>query len=256
MPEATMEQYLLHAATVAPTLAESHRRTLVQTNPLAAWADERLTLDPAPGKAVPAAYRPASVKVGVAVLDAERYRYEHEDVWLYPNYVAYCKSTNNKPLSLRRFTNLLIDLLLSQLHLTTVEQKTLKTGSHIRGIRFRRLSDDTNVSIDPDTHIPEVPFLITGTPPAPPKPPSGTPHPSPGEGSEAAGEGWGEGLNGVGYGSEGSEADLTRMYREGESNSNAHHEASTDNTHTDGLARAYKGCKTSLTTLTSITGAG
>ena len=70
------------------------------------------------------------MKVGVARLEEQGNRYEYEDVWLYPNYVAYCESTNTRALSLRRFTDLLLDLLTVQLHLDTVEQKTTKKGSH------------------------------------------------------------------------------------------------------------------------------
>src|SRR6266702_8865183 len=90
MPEDVMVQYLLHTDTVAPSLAESHALTLVQTNPLAAWADERLVLDPTPGVPVDKTYKPASVKVGIARLAEHTNRYECENIWLYPNYVAYC----------------------------------------------------------------------------------------------------------------------------------------------------------------------
>ena len=196
MSEEEMLRYLLRTSAVAPTLAASHARALVRTNPLAAWADERLTLDPTPGQPVKEDYRPAGVKVGIARLEERSNRYEYEDVWLYPNYVAYCQGTNTKAFSLRRFTDLLLDLLTAQLHLGTVEQKTTKKGSHIFGIRFRAPSDDENSSLPPEPYRPKTPWLITGQP-------SGTGHPSPGEGLQGAGEESGEGLNGVGYGSEG-----------------------------------------------------
>jgi hypothetical protein len=210
----------------------------VRTNPLAAWADERLTLDPTPGTPVPPDYRPAGVKVGVARLEERSNRYEYEAVWLYPNYAAYCQSTNTKALSLRRFTDLLLDLLTVQLHLDTVEQKTTKKGSHVFGIRFREAADDDNASTDPHIYRPATPFLITGQAPHPPAPPWGHGYPSPGEESAASGEEWGEGLNGVGYGSEGLQGDFSRMDREGDG---SHHEMGKTATHISALARAYRG---------------
>ena len=155
MPEADMLRYLLQTSTVAPTLAASHARALVRTNPLAAWADDRLTLDPTHGAQDPANIAPLSVKVGVARREEQGNRYEREDDWLYPNYVAYCDSTNTRALSLRRFTDLLLDLLTVQLHLGTVEQKTTNKGSTVFGIRFRWPSDDENTSKTPRHLSPE-----------------------------------------------------------------------------------------------------
>ena len=137
MPDADMLRYLLQTSTVAPTLAASHARALVRTNPLAAWADDRLTLDPAPGKQVKDDYVPAGVNVGIARREEQGNRYEYEDVWLYPNYVAYCDSTKSHAMSLRRFTDLLLDLLTVQLHLKTVHHKRDKKGSQVFGVRFR-----------------------------------------------------------------------------------------------------------------------
>jgi P4 family phage/plasmid primase-like protien len=202
MSEAEMRRYLLETTTAAPSLAESHAATLVQTNPLAAWADERLVLDKA-----------ASVKVGIARPLEHTNRYEWEDVWLYPNYVAYCHNTGNRHLSSRRFTGLLKDLLVSQLRCRDVYQKTINTGSHFFGIRFRTITDEVNKSEKPDTYTPQTPFLITGPPPEMEDPGEGSQAKS--EGSREAGEGSGEGFHGVDYGSEGSEGSSRVCEREG-----------------------------------------
>ena len=239
MPEAAMLRYLLQTSTVAPTLAASHARALVRTNPLAAWADDRLTTDTTNIGQDPANMRPLSVKVGVARREEQGNRYEREDDWLYPNYVAYCDSTNTRAFSLRRFTELLLDLLTVQLHLGTVEQKTTNKGSTVFGIRFRWPSDDANTATTPDTYRPKVPFLITGgttdvgnPQPFPPPPDQrGHLHPSPGEGLRAIGEEYSEGLESLGYGSEESEGNSSHIYREGEEEEEekSHQRPSTDN---------------------------
>ena len=204
MPDAAMRRALLDADSVAPTIARQHAHALLQTNPLAEWINDKLTLDPAPGEKVPPDYRAPGVKVGIARLADRSNRYECEDVWLYPNYKAYCNATGGGDgLSLRRFRHLLLDLLTAQLHLDTVQQRVTNKGSVFFGIRFRRPADDENESTQVDTYRPRVPFLITGYGDTPDPP--ATPDPSPGEGLKTSSEGWSEGLEGVDYGSEGLE---------------------------------------------------
>jgi len=204
MPEDVMVQYLLHTDTVAPSLAESHALTLVQTNPLAAWADERLVLDPTPGVPVDKTYKPASVKVGIARLAEHTNRYECENIWLYPNYVAYCNSTGTRALSSRRFTALLKDLLVVQLRFSYVDHKTTNKGSQFVGIRFRTPADDKNTSLIGDEYCPKTSLLITGH--------HRRERAGDSEESGEGGEGSGEGFHGVDYGSEGSKASLRARY--------------------------------------------
>ena len=246
MDDSDMLRYLLETSSVAPTLAASQARALVRTNPLAAWANDRLTLDPAPGEPGTPDQPSEGVRVGIARREEQGNRYEREDDWLFPNYVAYCDGTKSHALSLRRFTDLLLDLLTVQLRLATVEHKTTNKGSTFFGIRFRWPSDNEHTPTRPgpakQPYRPKVPFLITGFPeaPTPPSPPRGG-NPSPSEGFKAVGEGYGEGLESLSAGSEESEGYSVRIGREKEEREEEGGYAPPTPDNVAPRARAYRG---------------
>ena len=79
----------------------------------------------------------AVVNVGRAHKIDRSNDYEHQDIWLYPNYRAWVDDTGGKPLSSRRFTGLLKDLFENQLRLEGVEHRDDNKGSRFSGLRFR-----------------------------------------------------------------------------------------------------------------------
>ena len=118
LPDALMEALLQQTTDLVPSLQETWAHALVDTNPLAEWANQTLILDDRTddeGKPL------AVVNVGRAHKIDRSNDYEHQDIWLYPNYRAWVDDTGGKPLSSRRFTGLLKDLFENQLRLEGVE---------------------------------------------------------------------------------------------------------------------------------------
>jgi phage/plasmid-associated DNA primase len=150
LPDAQMEALLQQTTETVPSLQETWVCSLVDTNPLAEWANQALILDArqdAQGKPL------AAVNVGRAHKIDRTNDYEHQDTWLYPHYRAWVDDTGGKPLSSRRFTGLLKDLFENQLRLKGVEHRDDNKGSRFYSIRFRTSSDA------------DEPLLITKHPP-------------------------------------------------------------------------------------------
>ena len=150
LPDAQMEALLQQTTTLVPSLQATWAQSLVDTNPLAEWANQALMLD----DSTDAEGHPlAVVNVGRAhKLDGTN-AYEHQDRWLYPHYRAWVDDTGGKPLSSRRFTGLLRDLFENQLRLDSITHTDDMYGSRFHGMRLRTTSDA------------EEPFLITGSSP-------------------------------------------------------------------------------------------
>ena len=83
LPDAQMEVLLQQATEAVPSLKTTWAYALVDTNPLAEWANQTLILDDRmdnEGKPL------AVVNVGRAHKMDRSNNYEHQDIWLYPNY--------------------------------------------------------------------------------------------------------------------------------------------------------------------------
>jgi phage/plasmid-associated DNA primase len=133
LPDEEVTRLLRHTETAVPTLQDLARKAIVDTNPLADWANHHLIVDDAreeDGRLT------ARVNVGTARKAERSDRYENEYVWLYPNYKAWAESTGNRPVSNRRFATILEDLVVNQLGFP-VEYHNDNTGSHFRGVRLR-----------------------------------------------------------------------------------------------------------------------
>ncbi|WP_052056024.1 phage/plasmid primase, P4 family [Myxosarcina sp. GI1] len=133
MDEAEATNIIKNYESAVPSLAVMKAQTLVETNPIADWLDNKVILDPE-----------ARTNIGVAKRDKDSNSdnwYLHNDEWLYPNYAEYCHDTGTRSIGLRRFVNLLSDLLNNQLRLN-VEKGRDRFGSFIRGLRLRDATDD------------------------------------------------------------------------------------------------------------------
>ena len=150
LPDVQMEALLQQTKALVPSLQATWAQALVDTNPLAEWANQALILD---GRIDEQGRPEAMVNVGRAHKIDRSNDYEHQDVWLYPNYRAWVDDTGGKPLSSRRFTGHLKDLFDHQLRLEGVEHRDDNKGSRFCGIRFRAHSDA------------DEPLLITKHPP-------------------------------------------------------------------------------------------
>ncbi len=98
------------AETVCPALREFQRETLCETNPIADWVDNRIVRSPS------SRFTPGL---------------------LYTSFKEYCDQTGQKPVSLKRFSNLLIDLCQVQLGWTDVKKGRDRTGRFITGLTLR-----------------------------------------------------------------------------------------------------------------------
>jgi phage/plasmid-associated DNA primase len=130
IPDAEMERLLRRTPEAVPALQEAWTRALVETNPLAAWADAHLVLDPK-----------AKIQIGLARPNRLGGGYEGEDRWLYPNYCRFADDIGVKALGLPRFPRLLDDFLRQQLRLPDVGYDHDGQRAYIAGVRLRREAD-------------------------------------------------------------------------------------------------------------------
>jgi putative DNA primase/helicase len=107
-----------------PSLAITTAETLVETNPMAAWLDECIVIEP----------------------DAKTYignKDQPSSTHLYPNYVNYCTANGCKPVSSARFSKLLFGLLQTHLDLSDANKVKDRRGNYITYLRFRDANEDT-----------------------------------------------------------------------------------------------------------------
>jgi putative DNA primase/helicase len=142
MPDEEVTVYLRDTETAVPHLAWLAKKAIIETNPLADWANTHLTTDPQ-----------TRTNIGVARRAEHSDRYECEDTWLYANYRAWADSTGNKGVSMRRFATTLHDLLVNQMGLPA-EYRNDNKGSYFEGVRIRTASDKAEPLICPPEPAP------------------------------------------------------------------------------------------------------
>jgi P4 family phage/plasmid primase-like protien len=152
IPEAEMARLLRRTAEAVPSLQDAWRRALVETNPLAAWADACLVRDPTPE---------LKTQIGLATDGGER---------LYPSYRRFAEDTGVKAIGLPRFPRLLDDFLRHQLGLPGVGWERDGQRSYIAGVRLRTPLDQETPGLI-DASMAEQPASPADAPPIePPKP--------------------------------------------------------------------------------------
>jgi P4 family phage/plasmid primase-like protien len=119
MPVAEMEDLVRNHTTRIASLGAVAVETLIESNTLAAWADDNLIL-----------VEGASTKVG-GNQDGKK------NEWLYPNYVNHAQENGVHPVSSVRFSGLLEDLFKSQLKIKGVTKEKDRRGSFFTGIALR-----------------------------------------------------------------------------------------------------------------------
>jgi putative DNA primase/helicase len=127
-----------------PSLLAMKARTLVETNPIADWLDNFVIYD-----------MTAQTNIGVAKRDKDSsspHWYLDTDKWLYPNYCEYCHNTGSRPVSLRRFVNLLSDLGKNQLGLEIKKERD-RYGSYFVGLKIRSEDDHEPPLITGNTSV-------------------------------------------------------------------------------------------------------
>jgi putative DNA primase/helicase len=140
LPDATVRELLVNTPVSVPSLAQWKAESLLESNPIAEWLDNRIIIDAGEKTYVGYADKIRETS-GEPGNNTSRDRYVNRDRWLYASYVQYCHQVGNRPISLKRFVVLLEDLLRSQLGIPIARGKDVK-GSYFAGIALRSHSDD------------------------------------------------------------------------------------------------------------------
>jgi len=119
-----MELVIKHPKQHAPTVYNWSRAQLVDTDPLAAWADECLVLD-----------ADARLQVGNAESTGVN-QWAYSDSRAFPNYVKFCADRGYKHVAVNKFTTTLFSQVVKQLELPVTAGKT-NGRSIIKGLRLR-----------------------------------------------------------------------------------------------------------------------
>ncbi|MEC4813361.1 MAG: phage/plasmid primase, P4 family [Scytonema sp. PMC 1069.18] len=123
MPDAEMVSLVVNTNNSVPSLAGFSAEFLLDTNPLADWMDSCLVLEPG-----------AKTYVGTLSKSAELY--------LYPSYCRWMDETGCRSVSLRRFSECLIDLCSNQLKLQGIKKGRDNQGAYITGLVIRQPGSD------------------------------------------------------------------------------------------------------------------
>ena len=137
--EARAKELLKDHCKFSQELDNQNRAMIVETNPLAAWVDEQLILEPRYKNYVGIA-KQIRLSTGELGNTESWTEYKNVNTWLYPNYCSYAENTGLNPLSQKRFSSLLLDLLDAQLKLPIIKGGD-RNGSYFMGIRIRQGGD-------------------------------------------------------------------------------------------------------------------
>ena len=130
MPDEEMVKLVRETKKYAPGLARQKAENLVETNPIAQWANECLVYSP---------NRRTQVGIKRRSKDPDSpHVYDCTSVWLYASYCEYTEGVGNKTISQKRFTPMVIDLLKTQLKLEGIFSERDRDGRHIWGIEIRK----------------------------------------------------------------------------------------------------------------------
>ncbi|MEH2316329.1 phage/plasmid primase, P4 family [Nostoc sp.] len=125
MPNEQVVKLIKYTEQNVLSLVQTQRNTLIDTNPLAAWVDYNVVYE-----------TNAKSYCGNQTLDANKY--------LYSSYYNYCENSGFNAVSINKFSDLLLDLLQSQLKQSSVTKRRDSTGIHFTCIRIRT-SKDSNI---------------------------------------------------------------------------------------------------------------
>ncbi len=138
MPEAEIKDYFVDTNNKVSSLAVFSKEVLMETNPLANWADECLYYDP-------------NAITGIGDIS------QSSEEFLYPNYAQWANNNGQGTMNKQRFSSTLLNLLKAQLGINAIKQKTNR-GRFITSIAIRKpgqnfpllisVSDDLNQESD------------------------------------------------------------------------------------------------------------
>jgi putative DNA primase/helicase len=126
MPRERVTTLIKHTERNVPALAAKKWEQMVETNPIAAWVDECLILDPT-----------AKLYIGKDVPEGDARRHQ----WAYPNFIDYQKASGHRTsMPVKRFSSNFRDLLKNQMKAPITEHRD-RSGVYIQGIGLRSFYD-------------------------------------------------------------------------------------------------------------------
>jgi|GEM_PF-1995659 len=141
MSDVEMFELIKNTAVSVPSLAAAKIDVLTTSNSLAAWLEDCCIFAPGSRSQIGTANKIQVTRElgGDRITKSE---YQNEDIWLYASYRAYCERTgHSKPVTMRKFSDSLVDLCRNQLKNPEVEKLRGRDGAAIVGITLRSDSD-------------------------------------------------------------------------------------------------------------------
>ncbi|MBF0382648.1 MAG: bifunctional DNA primase/polymerase [Magnetococcales bacterium] len=128
LSDAKVTEIISNPSSVSSAAANMKFRMLLETNPIIAWIHTNIVLD-------------ENVETNIGNKSTWHGELQNTSIWLYPNYLEWCEAQNNNPLSVKKFSPTLFDVIKSQLKIP-VTKLSGRDGSRFRGIRIRKRNDD------------------------------------------------------------------------------------------------------------------
>jgi len=141
LPDDKMKALVRDTTISCPSLTKWKAESLVDSNPIAEWLDDRVVVAPEAKTYVGTIGQKVRVGTGEPGNSISYDSYPKANVWLYANYVEFCSKTGNKPVGTKRFSPLLLDLLRSQLHIEVFKGRD-SGGSYFEHIALRESSTE------------------------------------------------------------------------------------------------------------------
>jgi P4 family phage/plasmid primase-like protien len=139
LPDQQMTQLIKCTDLNVPSLQEWKLDTLISSNPIAEWLNERCSFED--GKTyvgIARKVRRSESENEMGMTKSKSWEeYENCDSWLYANYVNHSALVGSKPISIRRFSELVIDLCTNQLGRSGISKGKDSGGAFIRGLALR-----------------------------------------------------------------------------------------------------------------------
>lgn len=161
--EARAKELLKDHCKFSQELDNQNKAMIVETNPLAAWVDEQLILE-ARHKTYVGIAKQIRISSGDMGNTESWTEYRNVNTWLYPNYCSYAENTGLNPLSQKRFSSLLLDLLDAQLKLPIIKGGD-RNGSYFMGIRIRTGEDFNTATLitnlSDETGLEEIEYITS-----------------------------------------------------------------------------------------------
>jgi hypothetical protein len=138
MPDEEMIRLVKDTDLSVPNLNHWKAESLLNSNPIAEWLDANCIFEPEAktyvGRAEIVRHTEGHDQ-GESFLSWNEYR--NAESWLYANYVEFCAATGSKAISIRRFSDLLLDLCRDQLKVTEIFKARDERGAYFQGLRMR-----------------------------------------------------------------------------------------------------------------------